>query len=305
MVATRFGDVTPICIAQRPALDRSFVLHRGEKPKGGGLPDHFHAEDQLTFAVSGMVQIHTREGRWLVPPQLAVWIPAGVRHRVEVLTDAELWMVNWKPSDAQEWAPQTLPSRAFALRVTPLLRSLLDAAFAADTGAAKASLLVRLMLHELNETAHAPTFLPWPTSPIGQRVADIAFSDYRNVMSLSALASSAASSVRTVSRLFPTETGMTFKAWRQRARIVRAMDRLASGETVNQVSLDSGFTSTAAFSCAFRQVTAMTPTTFLGRPEPGCPPAAGADETKLSIHAVSDDTSSASSAGVEKGARNS
>ena len=252
-------------------MDQSFVLHRGTKLKGGGLPDHSHDEHQLTFAVSGMVQIHTREGRWLVPPQLAVWIPSGVHHRVEVLTDSELWMVNWKPSAAQEWAPTTLPSRAFALRVTPLLRSLLDAAFAADTGSAKASLLVRLMLHELNETAHAPTFLPWPTSSIGQRVADAVLTDHQNQMSLNEIASFAASSVRTVSRLFPTETGMTFKAWRQRARIVKAMDRLASGETINRVSLDSGFTSTAAFSCAFRQVTAMTPTAFLGRPEPNGP----------------------------------
>lgn len=248
-------------------MDQSFILHRGNKPKGGGLPDHSHDEHQLTFAVSGMVQIHTREGRWLVPPQLAVWIPAGVRHRVEVLTDAELWMVNWQPSAAQEWAPRTLPGRAFALRVTPLLRSLLDAAFAAETGSAKASLVVRLMLHELNETAHAPTFLPWPTSAIGQRVADAAFDDDRNRLDLGDLASRAASSVRTVSRLFPIETGMTFKAWRQRARIVKAMDWLASGRSINRVSLDCGFTSTAAFSCAFRQVTAMTPTAFLGRPE--------------------------------------
>ena len=238
------------------------------------MPDHSHNEDQLTFAVSGMVQIHTNEGRWLVPSQLAVWIPAGVHHRVEVLTDAELWMVNWKPSAAQEWSPETLPSRAFALRVTPLLRSLLNAAFITDSGSAKASLIVRLMLHELNETTHAPTFLPWPKSAIGQRVADAAFSDHQNQLSLNDLASSAASSVRTVSRLFPTETGMTFKAWRQRARIVRAMDRLASGEPIHRVSLDAGFASTAAFSCAFRQVTAMTPTTFLGQPEPDAPPTA-------------------------------
>ena len=81
------------------------------------------------------------------------------------------------------------------------------------------------------------------------------------------LASRAATSIRTVSRLFPAETGLTFKAWRQRARIVQAMDRLARGNAIARVSAESGFASTAAFSCAFRQVTAMTPTTFLGRPD--------------------------------------
>ena len=233
-----------------------------------GLPTHAHGQAQLTFAASGTVQVHTGEGRWLVPPQLAAWVPAGVPHRVEVLTDAELWTVHWQPSAARAWAPPTLPGRAFALRVTPLLRSLLAAAFAADTGPDKAELVVRLMLHELTEVADAPTFLPLPTSPAGRRVADLAFADRRNRLDVGELASRAATSVRTVSRLFPAETGLTFKAWRQRARIVHAMHRLARGNPVALVSAECGFASTAAFSCAFRQVTAMTPTTFLGRPDP-------------------------------------
>ena len=244
-----------------------FTIHQGTKQRGMGLPIHAHEEPQLTFAASGMVQVHTQEGRWLVPPQLAVWVPAGVPHRVEVLTDAELWMVHWQPSAARDWAPSTPLGRAFALRVTPLLRSLLVAAFAADTGPDKAELVVRLMLHELTETADAPTFLPLPTSLVGRRVADLAFGDHQNRLDVSELASRAATSVRTVSRLFPIETGLTFKAWRQRARIVHAMDRLARGNAITRVSSEAGFASTAAFSCAFRQVTSMTPTAFLGRPE--------------------------------------
>ena len=210
--------------------DHPFTIHRGAKHRGMGLPMHAHGEAQLTFAASGMVQVHTETGRWLVPPQLAAWVPAGVAHRVEVLTNAELWMVHWQPSAMRAWSPPTLLDRAFALRVTPLLRSLLDAAFAADTGPGKAELLVRLMLHELNETVDAPTFLPLPTSLVGRRVAELAFADHRNRLDVGELASRAATSVRTLSRLFPAETGLTFKAWRQRARIAHAMDRLARGQ---------------------------------------------------------------------------
>lgn len=236
---------------------------------------HAHQEAQLTFAASGMVQVHTGEGRWLIPPQLAVWVPEGVLHRVEVLSDAELWMVHWMPSTIRKWVPQPLPPRAFALRVTPLLYALLAAVFTPGVGSepGKSELLVRLMLHELTETVDAPTFLPMPSSRAGRRVADLALADHRNRLGLSELASRAATSVRTASRLFPAETGLTFKAWRQRARIVCAMDRLARGNPIGRVSADLGFASTAAFSCAFRQVTAMSPTTFLGRPDlPTTPP---------------------------------
>ncbi|UXH77566.1 helix-turn-helix transcriptional regulator [Roseateles amylovorans] len=227
---------------------------------------HTHDAGQLTFAASGMVQVHTDDGRWLVPPQLAVWVPAGAAHRVEALTDAELWIVHWQQAAVLEWAPPTLlDRRAFALRIGPLLRALLEAAFATELAPDKTELVIRLMLHELTETADAPTFLPWPVSPVGRRMAELAFADPRNRLSFSELASRAATSVRSASRVFPAETGLTFKTWRQRARIVRAIDRLARGEPIARVSQESGFASAAAFSFAFRQVTAMAPTEFLAR----------------------------------------
>lgn len=249
-----------------------YTLERGTKPRGAGAPMHSHGEAQLTFAASGMVNVHTAAGRWLVPPQLGVWIPAGLVHRVEVLTDAELWMVHWEPAAAQAWAPPLALDQPFALRVTPLMRSLLDAAFTADMAADKTELVVRLMLHELTATAHAPTFLPMPSSATGQRAATIAGRDYRNQLSMLEVASRSATSVRTMSRLFVAETGLTFKLWRQRARIVQAMDRLARGKTIARVALDLGFSSTASFSHAFKTVTNMTPTEFTAtawnRPRP-------------------------------------
>lgn len=115
------------------------------------------------------------------------------------------------------------------------------------------------MLFELSAVPDAPTYLPLPRSPVAKRVAELALADTRNLMGMAELASRAATSIRTASRLFPMETGMTFKAWRQRARIVRAMEQLAQGKPIARVANDAGFSSTAAFSCAFRQVTASTP----------------------------------------------
>ena len=240
-----------------------FRLYRGVKTRGSVMPMHAHDEAQLTFVASGTMQILTSSGRWLVPPQLAVWAPAGVPHQVEVLSRSEFWIIYWQPSALRIWSPSQALGRAFALRVTALLRALIAAAFTNDTSPAKMELIVRLVLHELTEAPDAPTFLPLPASTVGRRLAGLAFADHRNRLSVLELASRAATSVRTISRLFPVETGMTFKAWRQRARIVRAIDQLSHGDAVSRVSVDAGFASTAAFSFAFRQVTAMTPTAFL------------------------------------------
>lgn len=216
----------------------------------------------MIYAASGAMQIHTATGRWLVPPSLAVWVPPLVPHRIEVITDAELWLIYWSPQATVRWAPLGLVERAFALRVTPLLRELLRAASLVDVNSTRLELTVRLILQELRTASDAPTFLPLPVSDIGRRVADVVLSDPSNQISLEEIASRAATSPRTVSRFFPTETGLTFKAWRQRARIVYSIERLAAGSSVQEVARKTGFGSAAAFAFAFRQVTLMTPTEF-------------------------------------------
>jgi AraC-like DNA-binding protein len=246
----------------------AFRVTRGLKRRGEGLPTHSHVEAQLTFALSGVVQVHTAAGRWLVPPRLAFWVPAKLSHWVEVLTDAELWIVHCDTKAVAEVGSLVGPDRAFAVGVTPLLRALLDAAFQKGVDANKSDLLIRLMLLELAETVDAPTYLPMPTTAAARRIANLAIDDPKGGLNLEALASRAGASVRTASRLFPAETGLTFKTWRQRARIVHAIDQLGRGRSIAYVASACGFSSAAAFSAAFRQVTRMTPTQFMNNRPP-------------------------------------
>ena len=41
------------------------------------------------------MQVYTATGRWLVPPQLAVWIPAGTPRWTDILSDTEVWSILW------------------------------------------------------------------------------------------------------------------------------------------------------------------------------------------------------------------
>ena len=45
---------------------------------------HDHAWHQLSYASVGVLRVATADNAWIVPPQRAVWIPAGVKHSEEM-----------------------------------------------------------------------------------------------------------------------------------------------------------------------------------------------------------------------------
>src|SRR3982074_2863433 len=50
--------------------------------KGVRLDTHIHREAQLVYAARGTMQVTTPKGRWLVPPDRAVWVPGRLRHAI-------------------------------------------------------------------------------------------------------------------------------------------------------------------------------------------------------------------------------
>ena len=67
-----------------------------------------------------------------------------------------------------------------------------------------------------------------------------------------------------VARRFAAETGLTFGAWRRRARLLAAIERLAGGEAVTVVALEAGYDSVSAFIHAFRRDLGVTPGRYFG-----------------------------------------
>lgn len=68
--------------------------------------------------------------------------------------------------------------------------------------------------------------------------------------------------VKTIQRLFVQQTGMTFGQWRQQARLLRALELLATDEKVIDVALALGYDSPSAFASMFRKQFGQTPSQF-------------------------------------------
>lgn len=243
-------------------LDRAIVAIGNDYRPGQLLPAHAHRRAQLLYGATGVMQVATRDGNWVVPPQRAVWIPAGVRHEVRMLG------VSTRSVYVEPGAARDGRQACEVIEVSPLLRQLLmDAVdMPADYDlAGRDGALAALLLHELERAQVLPLHIPLPGDA---RLASlcrafIAAPDLR--VAPQAWAERLHMSPRTFSRHFRQQTGMAFSEWRQRACVMLALSRLASGASVTAIALDFGYQSPAAFSTMFRRVLGRPPTGYLSQ----------------------------------------
>jgi AraC-like DNA-binding protein len=153
----------------------------------------------------------------------------------------------------------------FVVRVSRLLHEAILALFDSRNDAERSDLLVRLILRELHQAEDPTTFIPLPHEARCRRAAELVLADPSAAHEIDDLAAQVGTSARTLSRLFSSETQLSFKSWSQRARIAAGIERLSMDPkaSLKQLAADLGYASLSAFSHAFRQVTGKTPTEFL------------------------------------------
>ncbi|QWG24526.1 helix-turn-helix transcriptional regulator [Bradyrhizobium sediminis] len=232
--------------------------------KGVRLDTHMHREAQLVYAARGTMQVTTPKGRWLVPPDRAVWVPARLEHAIDVLADIEMRTLYFDLAWLDREVRSASLDAEFVVRVSPLLHQAILALFDGRNDPGRTGLLVRLAMLELHQAENSATFIPLPHEPRCRRAADIVLADPTGSHEIETLAREVGTSARTLSRLFSSETQLSFKSWCQRARIAAAIEKLSvdANVSVKQLASDLGYASVPAFSHAFRQVTGKTPTEF-------------------------------------------
>ncbi|MBS2014019.1 MAG: helix-turn-helix transcriptional regulator [Deltaproteobacteria bacterium] len=256
-------------MAHRPDEDprEAFVLEADFEATEGTW--HSHRRAQLVHAGDGVIVVTTRgttrgtrDGRWVAPPQRAVWIPAGVEHRVASKRRYTLLSLYVEPG----FVP--LPSEPRVVAVDTLVEELLRAAAKhrrdAPSGGPE-DRLVRVILDRLPALETAPLFhLPDAKSPELRKITQALAKDPSDARTLSELAREMGASARTAARKFLAETGLTFGQWRTQLRLFAALERLAAGSSVTAVAFEVGYTDVSSFIAAFKAATGETPARYFG-----------------------------------------
>lgn len=123
--------------------------------------------------------------------------------------------------------------------------------------------LAEVLLAEIATGVLQPLSLPVPTDPRIARLAGQLQSDPADQTPLPVWAKRLGFSERNLIRHIRAETGMTFRELRRLSRVMVALDRLSTGQSVTQVAYDVGFETPSAFIQAFRTVVGQTPRQFM------------------------------------------
>ncbi len=66
------------------ATPRPVLAIGTDYPPGTLLAAHSHRRAQFLYGMSGLMDVLTDDGAWVVPPYNGVWIPPGKRHQVRM-----------------------------------------------------------------------------------------------------------------------------------------------------------------------------------------------------------------------------
>jgi AraC-like DNA-binding protein len=224
---------------------------------------HSHPWTQLSYALKGVIEVTTAGGRFVAPPQRAVWIPAGLPHRVACSPATQISSL-YIESDALPRAT----AECRVLGVGPLLRELIRSFRKLPVLYDEAGADGRLAQVLLDQLACAPDtglMLPLPSDPRLRKVCAALQAHPHKQEALKQWAARLEVSEKTLGRLFFQETGMGFRQWRQRMRLLGSLPYLERGDRVTDVALACGYKSTSAFIAAFREHMGGTPGDFMPR----------------------------------------
>lgn len=227
---------------------------------------HRHPWVQLSYAAKGVVEVITDGGRYVAPPRHAVWVPPGLPHAVRCVEGTEIRSLYIDPAALATSDASDVPDRTCrVLVVAPLLRELIRgfSEFPVEYEEEGAQgRLATVLLDQLAAAPEAGLALPLPVDARLRRICRELQARPDSARTLAEHALRLAVSEKTLSRLFQQQTGLTFRAWRQRLRILSALPLLERGERVTDVAIACGYDSMSAFIAAFRWFAGVTPGEF-------------------------------------------
>jgi AraC-like DNA-binding protein len=229
--------------------------------RGRRFGEHHHDTHQLVWSPAGVLSVDVADHSWVLPPTLALWIPAGVPHTTSTGRPTQLRSVYLLPERCPiGWGQPTV------VGVRPLLRELITHLADPLLDGPPRSRAEAVMFDLMRPVAVTTIELPMPVDGRARKVAEALLARPADRRPLEEWGREVGAGTRTLARLFSAETGMSFGRWRTRARLRAGLEHMAANRPLAAVAHHVGYTTPSSFIAAFRQETGRTPGSYFAAP---------------------------------------
>ncbi|MGH3926003.1 MAG: AraC family ligand binding domain-containing protein, partial [Pseudonocardiaceae bacterium] len=134
-------------------------------PGGSRFETHAHREHQVVWTTSSSILVAVGERTWVLPPTLALWVPAGVEHTTSAPRAAAMRGVYVHPQIPARWSEPTV------VAMTAVVRELIDLLSDVELLGPTRERAESLLLDLLRPVYVQAITLPMPVDPRALEVA--------------------------------------------------------------------------------------------------------------------------------------
>ncbi|MDA7746154.1 helix-turn-helix transcriptional regulator, partial [Psychromonas sp.] len=228
---------------------RPVLSHGRSMQAETNITPHSHPRGQLLWAEKGVLRVTSEKSVWVVPSTHAIWIPSHQHHQVSSETKSTIRNLYIDPSYPIRRAEKSV----IMLTMTPLMREIIlklsDHKNRLSEQSSKNLGLVAIDELEILEPFYNEIHAGH--DPRLQRLISYLVQNPNQTRSLTDLSHSVGASVRTIERLFKAETGMTFRQWRSRFKLMNSLVQFTQGKNSTAVAHELGYKSVSSFIATF------------------------------------------------------
>lgn len=241
-------------------LPTSVFMKAKELPARSEVVDHQHNWDQLIYAKSGILEVKSASGNYIIPSLQSVWIPANQPHSIATISGAQLRSVHLDKGLINRFEAQIQ-----VLKVNDLVRELIHKASEFEfstTMDEQQKRLLQVLVDQISLLPKVPLCLPLSDDPLILPILNRLQNHPDDKKNLQQWSLQLGASSKTISRRFDSKLGMNFSKWREQLKLHKAIQGLNQQYPVTQIALDLGYESLPAFIQMFKRNMGVSPGKF-------------------------------------------
>lgn len=244
--------------------DSVYVMHEKVERK---FSMHSHEKGQLTYVEGGIAYCNMPDRSYVVPARHYIWIPKYQEHYMQIkhsksTTTRNLYFYSQHDHETPFY------TRLGIYPVNELLLEMINYSarwqrhiLPGDPGFRFLS-AIKDILPDISTTA-LPVILPTTQHERLQPVLQYIGQNFDQQLTLEIVSHQFDLSPRTLSRLFTNILDMSFVQYLQMVRVVKGIEMiLQTNQTLSEIAYQTGYSSIAAFSKVFYQLTNKRPSSF-------------------------------------------